>query len=139
MKYLKLNNDLEVSQLVFGCMRISEMSVSELDELIQCALEEGINFFDHADIYGGGKSEVLFGEVLKLHPEYREKMIIQSKCAIRKGKVGYYDFSKEHIIYSVKREKGRILLRPFILPLIAINRLNCIRFVEVFTVSTAYF
>ena len=61
MKYLKLNNDLEVSQLVFGCMRISEMSVSELDELIQCALEEGINFFDHADIYGGGKSEVLFG------------------------------------------------------------------------------
>ena len=69
MKYLKLNNDLEVSQLVFGCMRISEMSVSELDELIQCALEEGINFFDHADIYGGGKSEVLFGEVLKLHPE----------------------------------------------------------------------
>ena len=38
MKYLKLNNDLEVSQLVFGCMRISEMSVSELDELIQCCL-----------------------------------------------------------------------------------------------------
>lgn len=87
MKYLKLNQDLEVSRLAFGCMRIAGLSVDELNDLIVCALDEGINFFDHADIYGGGKSEVLFGEVLKLHPEYREKMIIQSKCADRKSVV----------------------------------------------------
>lgn len=108
MKYLKLNEDLEVSRLAFGCMRIAGLSVDELNDLIVCALDEGINFFDHADIYGGGKSEVLFGEVLKLHPEYREKMIIQSKCAIRKGKVGYYDFSKEHIINSANQSIERL-------------------------------
>lgn len=108
MKYLKLNNELEVSRLAFGCMRISEMSKEELNELIKCALDEGINFFDHADIYGGGKSEELFGEVLKDHPEYREKMIIQSKCAIRRGKVGYFDFSKEHIINSVNQSLQRL-------------------------------
>lgn len=108
MKYLKLNEELKVSQLVFGCMRISEMSVNELDELIKCALDEGVNFFDHADIYGGGKSESLFGEVLKLHPEYREKMLIQTKCAIRRGKVGYYDFSKEHILNSVEQSLERL-------------------------------
>lgn len=108
MKYLKLNEDLEVSRLAFGCMRISEMSVNELDELIQCALNAGVNFFDHADIYGGGKSEQLFGEVLKLHPEYREKMIIQSKCSIRRGEIGYYDLSKEHIIHSVNQSLERL-------------------------------
>ena len=108
MKYLKLNQDLEVSRLVFGCMRISGLSVKELNDLIVCAMEEGVNFFDHADIYGGGQSEILFGEVLKQHPEYREKMIIQSKCAIRKGIVGYYDFSKEHILNSVNQSIERL-------------------------------
>lgn len=108
MKYLNLNKDLKASQLVFGCMRIAEMSVEELDNLIKSALDEGINFFDHADIYGGGESEKLFGEVLTLHPEYREKMIIQSKCAIRRGKVGYFDFSKEHIINSVNQSIDRM-------------------------------
>ncbi len=108
MKYLNLAEDLKASQLVFGCMRISDMSVEELSELVKVALDEGVNFFDHADIYGGGNSEILFGEVLKLHPEWREKMIIQSKCAIRRGKVGYFDFSKEHIINSVNQSLERM-------------------------------
>lgn len=108
MKYLKLADDLNASQLVFGCMRISDMSVEELSDLVKCALDEGINFFDHADIYGGGNSEILFGEVLKKHPEWREKMIIQTKCAIRRGKVGYFDFSKEHIMNSVEQSLERM-------------------------------
>lgn len=103
MKYLNLQNDLKVSQLVMGCMRISELDVDGVDTLVKAALDAGINFFDHADIYGGGKSEELFGEVLKRHPEYREKMIIQSKCGIRRGtKVNYFDFSKEYILQSVE-------------------------------------
>lgn len=108
MKYLQIKDDLKVSQLAFGCMRISEMSVKELEALVAAALEEGINFFDHADIYGGGKSEELFGEVLSRHPEYRKKMIIQTKCAIRRGKVGYFDFSKEHIINSIDLSLKRL-------------------------------
>lgn len=109
MKYLELQNGMKVSQLAFGCMRISDMSVTDFTELVKEALKEGVNFFDHADIYGGGKSEKLFGEVLKQNPELRKEMIIQSKCGIRRGEhVGYFDFSKEHIINSVNQSIERM-------------------------------
>jgi predicted oxidoreductase len=61
-------------------------------------MEEGINFFDHADIYGGGECESHFAKSLQMNASLREKMIIQSKCGIRKG---FFDFSKEHIMNSV--------------------------------------
>lgn len=108
MKYLKIKDDLKISRIAFGCMRIAELKIEELETLVKVALQEGINFFDHADIYGGGKSEEMFGEVLKRHPEYREKMIIQTKCGIRHGKVNYYDFSKEHILQSVETSLKRL-------------------------------
>ena len=107
MKYFQLpQTDLTVSRVALGCMRIAGKSVEEVEGLVKEALDLGINFFDHADIYGAGKSESLFGEVLKKHPEYREKMIIQTKCAIVPGK--RYDFSKEHIINSVNQSLERL-------------------------------
>ncbi|WP_028042570.1 aldo/keto reductase [Candidatus Stoquefichus massiliensis] len=107
MLYFNLpHTDLNVSRIALGCMRIADKSVDEVEKLIYTALDEGINFFDHADIYGGGKSETIFGEVLKRHPELREKMIIQTKCAIVPGK--RYDFSKEHIVSSVKASLKRL-------------------------------
>lgn len=107
MLYFNLpHTDLNVSRIALGCMRIADKSVDEVEKLIYAALDEGINFFDHADIYGGGKSETVFGEVLKRHPELREKMIIQTKCAIIPGK--RYDFSKEHIVNSVKASLERL-------------------------------
>lgn len=107
MKYFNLpQTDLQVSRIALGCMRIADKTVEQVEELVKTALEEGINFFDHADIYGGGKSEQLFGEVLKKHPEWREKMIIQTKCAIVPGK--RYDFSKEHILMSVENSLKRL-------------------------------
>lgn len=99
MEYLKLaNGNLMVSRIALGCMRMGSMSVDELETLILTSIDEGINFFDHADIYGGGKSEELFGEVLKRNPNLRSKIIIQSKCGIRRG---FYDSSKAHILESV--------------------------------------
>lgn len=107
MKYFVLpKTDLKVSKIALGCMRIADKSIENVEELVKCALDLGINFFDHADIYGGGKSESLFGEVLKRHPEYRKKMIIQTKCAIVPGK--RYDFSKEYIINSVNGSLNRL-------------------------------
>ncbi len=106
MKYIDiLNSDLKVSQIALGCMRIAGKTPEQLEELIKKAMDLGINFFDHADIYGGGKSEEVFGEVLKRHPDWREKMIIQTKCGICKG---YYDFSKQHIIESVNKSLERL-------------------------------
>lgn len=107
MEYYKLpQSDLTVSKIALGCMRISGKSVEEVEELVKTALDLGINFFDHADIYGGGKSEEVFGEVLKRHPEYRAKMILQTKCGIVPGK--RYDFSKEHILQCVNDSLKRL-------------------------------
>lgn len=98
-------SDLQASEIVLGCFRIADMSVSELDTLVKSSLENGINFFDHADIYGGGKSEELFGQVLANHQGLREKLFIQTKCGIRPG---FFDFSKEHIINSVDKSLQRL-------------------------------
>ena len=56
MEYLTLpQTDLKVSKIALGCMRINGKSVEEVEELVKTALDLGINFFDHADIYGKGK------------------------------------------------------------------------------------
>lgn len=89
---------LEASEIILGCMRINNMSVEGLSKYVDVAMSEGITLFDHADIYGGGYCEELFGKMLASRAGLREKLQIQSKCSIRSG---YYDFSKEHILTSV--------------------------------------
>ena len=65
-----------------GCMRISSLSLKEAAHLINTALEEGIDFFDHADIYGGGKCEEVFAQAVGMNPRIREQFIIQTKCEL---------------------------------------------------------
>lgn len=96
---------VKASALAVGCMRISSMSEKELSAYIHTALDCGVNFFDHADIYGGGECEALFGRVLAAEPGLRDKLVLQSKCGIRKG---LYDFSREHILESVDGILGRL-------------------------------
>lgn len=91
--------------IALGCMRLGKLSIEEAEKLILFAVENNIKLFDHADIYGSRKCEMIFGEVLKRNPSIREKIIIQSKCGICKG---YYDLSKEHIIKQVE-ESIRLL------------------------------
>ena len=106
MKYIKIpNTDMNASEISLGCMRIASMEKQEISTLIQTALDEGINFFDHADVYGGGKSEEKFAEALDMNPSVREKMILQTKCGIRKGS---FDFSKEHILEAVDGSLKRL-------------------------------
>lgn len=99
------NSNINVSEIALGFMRIAELSGGEASKLINTALEEGINVFDHADIYADGKSEEVFANAIDMCPSSREKLIIQTKCGIRKG---YYDFSKEHIINSVECSLRRL-------------------------------
>lgn len=85
--------------IVVGCMRLADKNVTEMQNFLHTALEQGAYFFDHADIYGGGKSETIFGEAMAKDPSIkREELFLQSKCGIRQG---FFDFSKEHIIASV--------------------------------------
>lgn len=85
--------------IVVGCMRLAEKSVSEMQSFLHASLEQGAYYFDHADIYGGGQSETIFGEAMAKDASVkREELFLQSKCGIRQG---YFDFSKEHIVASV--------------------------------------
>ncbi|KUE94466.1 aldo/keto reductase [Streptococcus equinus] len=102
MRYIKFGErQKEVSEVVLGLMRISEMTVDQVEDLIESVLAVGINAFDIADCYGHGKCEQILGEVLKCRPDLREKMWIQSKCGIRMEEFTYFDFSKEHILEAV--------------------------------------
>ena len=106
MKRIKIaNSDLNVSEISLGCMRIADMSQPEIARLIHTALEEGIDFFDHADIYGGGQSEEKFSAALDMNPTLREQMVLQTKCGIRRG---FFDFSKEHILNAVDGSLKRL-------------------------------
>ena len=91
--------DLQVPVIAVGCMRIDGLKPAEAERFLQTAMDEGAVFFDHADIYGGGKCEEIFSEAIHMTPSVREKVILQSKCGIRPGIA--FDFSKEHILNSV--------------------------------------
>lgn len=99
MRTMKLGaSTLEVPVVAVGCMRINSLEKAEAERFVQTSLELGANFFDHADIYGGGECEKIFADAVHMNDDVREKLILQSKCGIRKG---MFDFSKEHILSSV--------------------------------------
>ena len=103
MQYIEFGKDKDkVSEIVMGLMRISEMSTGEVLDLIETGLEEGINFLDLADIYGGGKSEEVIGKVFTENPSLRTEFFIQSKCGIRcDPDFTYFDFSRDYILEAV--------------------------------------
>ncbi|MDR3318460.1 MAG: aldo/keto reductase [Clostridiales bacterium] len=96
MKQIRVGGKISAPQVVLGCMRLP--GAENPERLVKTAIDGGVNFFDHADIYGGGESERVFGRLLNLRGADRAKVTIQSKCGIRNG---FFDFSKEHILKSV--------------------------------------
>ncbi|NLK08426.1 MAG: aldo/keto reductase family oxidoreductase [Firmicutes bacterium] len=100
MRTIKLGStNLDVPVIAVGCMRINSLDKAEAKQFVKTALDLGANFFDHADIYGGGTCEEIFAEAIGMNDDVREKVILQSKCGIRKG---MYDFSKDYILESVE-------------------------------------
>src|ERR1700740_963685 len=96
METIKINHtDLEVSRLAVCCMGLGGGGAADTQwttdherqarEFLDTAEEIGANFFDHANIYGRGRSEEIFGRVLKERPSLRDKIVVQSKCGIRWG------------------------------------------------------
>ena len=103
---------MNLSRIISGTMNWgswgANYSSKEISELIRCAYENGINSFDHADIYGGYTTETSFGNAFKQSKVERSSVQFVSKCGIQlPGKerplaVKHYDYSKEHIIKSVE-------------------------------------
>ena len=106
MYTISLTPEMQASALVLGCMRLTRLTGAELDLHLKTALDLGVNFFDHADIYGGfGACERHFGEWLRANPSLRSQMLIQSKCGIVQNESRQnvsFDFSYEHILKSVE-------------------------------------
>ena len=96
----------KVSAIAVGCMRINGVERKQAAQLIEKAMEQEVNFFDHADIYGGGECEEYFAEALAMTGVKREELFIQSKCGIVPGVM--FDFSKEYIIRSVEGSLKRL-------------------------------
>lgn len=106
MKSTVFGKILSVPSVIVGCMRLNQMTPAQMNHFIHFALERGAFHFDHADIYGGGMSETVFGNALHGDASIRrEDLIIQTKCGICKG---YYDLSKEHIVSSVETSLRRL-------------------------------
>jgi predicted oxidoreductase len=96
--------DLEVPNVVLGLMRIESLSDDEIRGLVRTARDAGIDFFDHADIYGSTlhACEERFGAALGLTAAQRDEVVIQTKTGIVPSGP-YFDFSHEHIVSSVER------------------------------------
>lgn len=109
-----------VSALAYGCMGlggdwdaspVEARHVKQAHHAIDAALETGINFFDHADIYALGKAESAFGRALKERPSLRDAIFLQSKCGIRFEDAQApkrFDFSAEWIRDSVEGSLDRL-------------------------------
>jgi len=113
MKRIKLNADIEFSQLIYGMWRIgddSDTSTEHVEAKIQSCLDQGITTFDQADIYGGYTAEAILGQALSKNPSLRSKMEIVTKCDIvapagrhSDKRVKHYDTSRKHIEASVNQ------------------------------------
>jgi predicted oxidoreductase len=114
--------DLQVTRLSYGAMRISGGWEKNVDaatiergiKSLEAAVDAGYTFIDHADIYGDTSVETIHGLALDRHPEWRDRLIVGTKCGIRwedEPKVGMphrYDFSGDHLRQSVDGSLARL-------------------------------
>ena len=114
MEYIKLGkSDLKVSRLCLGCMSFGipndlfkwVLNQEQTDELIKKALDLGINFFDTANIYSGGTSEIFIGNSFKKYVKNRKDIIVATKVYFNEGKL-----SKEAILREIDGSLKRLQL-----------------------------
>jgi aryl-alcohol dehydrogenase-like predicted oxidoreductase len=101
------NSDLYVTELGLGCMSIGTEEKTAR-KIIEASLEEGINYFDTADLYDFGENEKIVGAALK---EVRDNVIIATKVGNRwkKDRQGWsWDPSKLYIKEEVKQSLKRL-------------------------------
>jgi predicted oxidoreductase len=107
------HTDLVVSRIAYGCGMVdidwhSADFTARVKRVVNTAYDNGITFFDLGDVYGGGKSEAAFGEVLKQSLGLRDKIVIQSKCGLHFGNESRQrprdlrvDSNREHVVRSL--------------------------------------
>lgn len=107
MKTVNLGTSgLKVPCIAVGCMRINKLEPAQAEHFVHAAIDQGAYFFDHADIYGNGDCESVFAKAIHMNSTVREKVLLQSKCGIRRGVA--FDFSRDHILKSVDGSLKRL-------------------------------
>jgi predicted oxidoreductase len=97
-------SDITAPNIILGLMRIADMSDEEVQNLVRTARESGIDFVDHADVYGPSMHacEARFAEAMRFTPAERDQVTIQTKTGIVPEDGPYFDFSYDHIVSSVE-------------------------------------
>ncbi|MFJ7933396.1 aldo/keto reductase [Sporosarcina sp. NPDC096371] len=98
---------LYVSEIGLGCMSIPN-DVGESKNIIDAAIHAGINYFDTADLYDGGRNEELVGHALKGR---RQDIILATKAGNKMNQDGTswtWDASKAHITEAIKKSLLRL-------------------------------
>jgi predicted oxidoreductase len=108
----------KVSPAIYGFYRWEEEvdnAEATMERIINVCLEEGINSFDHADIYGSYHCEEWFGKVMARKSFKREDIVLFTKCGLRildqsqpEVRVKHYDTSRNHILKSVDNSLKRL-------------------------------
>lgn len=95
--------DLVVPNVVLGLMRIQDKTDAEVQELVGTAMDAGITFFDHADVYGSTVHgcETRFAEALGWTASQREQVVLQTKAGIVTDGP-YFDYSRDHLVASAE-------------------------------------
>lgn len=97
---------------VLGMMRLHGVEVmhsaNHLADWIEARLEQGLHWFDHADIYGNGACETLFGQALRVRPTLAQRLHVVSKASIANdnptpdsGKVKHYNASPAYLSKAI--------------------------------------
>ncbi|MEV4992706.1 aldo/keto reductase [Streptomyces niveus] len=96
--------DILAPNVVLGLMRIADKSEDDIRELVRAARDAGIDFVDHADVYGSElhDCERRFADAMALSPSQRDEITIQTKAGIVTDGP-YYDFSYDHLVQSAER------------------------------------
>ena len=92
----------QISLLGFGMMRLPREQ-TEVNRLVDYAIEHGVNYFDTAPMYMGGQSEVLTGHALSRHP--REKFYVATKMSNQQQRLWSFEESKALYERSMERLK----------------------------------
>ena len=117
MRYVKLGTTgTKVSRLCLGCMTYGSkawrpwvLEEEESQPFYQRAWEAGINFFDTADMYSLGASEVVLGRALKRLGAPRHRVVIATKAFNPMGDdVNERGLSRKHIVHSVDESLKRL-------------------------------
>ncbi len=101
------NSGIYISEIGLGCMSLPD-DLMESKKIVNTALDAGINYFDTADLYNGGKNEAILGELLK---DKRSQIILATKVGNKlndSGEGWTWDSSKEHIMNAVKKSLSRL-------------------------------